>query len=227
VDLNAPRLRYMRQNALELPALTLLPIPFLELLDKSTSLAPTVEPSPDSPIVRDRLVRRALDIRTAVATGSLNDLDPLSALYLAHIDLSAQQCADKAGQKSWSDAVRSISDDTAAYLNAAQLHELWNKVRTSACYRAITGNERTWADLLAAISQRDAQEIVRFGTELIGAQPPDSEDQLAYLTTVTAAAYLHLGQIAQARSLLHAQLGRIMHPGQFDLALRELAALTR
>src|SRR3984885_4318158 len=59
VDLNAPRLRYMRQNALELPALTLLPIPFLELLDSSTSLAPALEPSPDSPIVRDRLGARA------------------------------------------------------------------------------------------------------------------------------------------------------------------------
>jgi predicted membrane-bound spermidine synthase len=226
VDLNAPRLRYMRQNALELPALTLLPIPFLELLDGSAALAAAVEPSPDSPIVRDRLVRRALDIRTAVATESLNELDPLSALYVAHIDLSAQQCADKAGQKSWSDALRSISDETAAYLNAVELQELWNKVRASACYRATTGGQRTWADLLAAISQRDAQGIVRFGTALIGAQP-DSEDQLAYLTTVTAAAYVHLGQIAQARSLLQAQMGRITHPGQFDLALRDLAALTR
>ena len=227
VDLNAPRLRYMRQNALELPALTLLPIPFLELLDSSTSRAATVEPSPDSPIVRDRLVRRALEIRTAVSTGSLNNLDPLSALYLSHIDLSAERCADKAGQKTWSDALRNISDETAAYLNAAELQELWSKVRTSPCYRVMSGNERAWADLLAAISQRSAPEIVRFGTELIGPQTPDSEDQLAYLTTVTAAAYVHLGQIAEARSLLHAQLGRIRHSGQFDLALRDLAALTR
>jgi spermidine synthase len=227
VDLNAPRLRYMRQNALELPALTLLPIPFLELLDRSTARAPTVEPSPDSPIVRDRLVRRALEISTAVSTGSLNDLDPLSALYLSHIDLSAERCADKAGQKAWSDAVRNISDETAAYLNAVELQQLWSKVRSSPCYRTMTGSERTWADLLAAISQRDAPQIVRLGTELIGPQTPDSEQELAYLTTVTAAAYLHLGQIAAARSLLDAQLGRIGHAGQFDLALRDLVALTR
>jgi spermidine synthase len=227
VDLNAPRLRYMRQNALELPALTLLPIPFLELLDRATSPAATVEPAPDSPIVRDRLVRRALEIRTAVSTGSMNNLDPLTASYLSHIDLSAQRCADEAGHKTWSDAVRNISDDTAAYLNAVELQELWSKVRTSPCYRAVTGNDRTWADLLAAISQRNAADIVTFGTELIGAQTPDSEDQLAYLTTVTAAAYLHQCQVAQARSLLHAQLGRISHARQFDLALRVLAALTQ
>jgi predicted membrane-bound spermidine synthase len=227
VDLNAPRLRYMRQNALELPALTLLPIPFLELLDGSVPRAATVEPSPNSPIVRDRLVRRALEIATAVSTGSLDNLDPLSALYLSHIDLSGKRCADKAGQKAWAEALRNISDDTAAYLNALELQPLWNKVRSSACYHDATGEDKTWADLLAAIAQRNALQIVKSGTELIGAQTPQSENELAYLTTVTAAAYLHLGQVDGARNLLQAQLGRIRQAGQFDLALRDLLALTR
>jgi spermidine synthase len=227
VDLNAPRLRYMRQDARELPALTLLPVPFLELLEGSAARGPTVEPSPDSPIVRDRLVRRALAIRAAVASDSMDNLDPVSASYLSHIDLSAQRCADKDGQKTWSDAIRNISDDTAAYLNALELQPLWNKVKASACYRNASGEDKAWADLLAAISQRDAPQIVKFGSELIGPQTPDAENQLAYLITVTAAAYLHMGQAAEARSLLQAQVGRIRHPGQFDLALRDLVAQTR
>jgi hypothetical protein len=189
--------------------------------------APTVEPLPDSPIVRDRLVRRALAIHAAVASGNMDNLDPVSASYLAHIDLSAQRCADKDGQKTWSDAIRNISDDTASYLNALELQPLWNKVRASACYRAASGEDRVWADLLAAISQRDAPQIVKFGGELIGPQTPDAENQLAYLTTVTAAAYLRLGEVAGARGLLQAQVGRIRHPGQFDLALRDLLAQTR
>jgi hypothetical protein len=36
-----------------------------------------------------------------------------------------------------------------------------------------------------------------------------------------------MGEIAQARSLLQAQWPRFNHAGQFDLALRELLALTR
>ncbi len=177
--------------------------------------------------MRDRLVRRALEIRAAVASGSLDNLDPLTALYLSHIDLSSQRCADTAGQKAWGDAIRNISDDTAAYLNALELQPLWIKVKSSACYRDASGNDKAWADLLAAISQRDAPQIVKFGSELIGPQTPDAENQLAYLTTVTAAAYLHMGQVAAARGLLQAQLGRIRHSGQFDLALRDLLAQTR
>ncbi|MGA2862060.1 MAG: spermidine synthase [Steroidobacteraceae bacterium] len=227
VDLNAPRLRYMRENALELPALTLLPIPFLELLDGSAPRGATVEPAANSAIFRDRLVRRALEIRRAVSIGSLDDLDPLSASYLARIDMSRDRCAAKPAQNTWKNAVRNISDDTSAYLNPAELEEIWIKVMSSPCYRDVTGEHKTWADLLAAISQRNAPEIVKLGTELLGPHPSNAEDELAYLTTVTAAAYVRMGEIAQARNLLQAQWRRFNHAGQFDLALRDLLALTQ
>ena len=233
VDLNAPRLRYMRENALELPALTVLPVPFLELLGGSAPPpGPTAEPAANSVLFRDRLVRRALEIRRAVATGSLNDLDPLSALYLSRIGMSRDRCAADAPQDPWAIAVRSISDATAAYLNPAELEEIWIQVVSSPCYRDATGERRTWADLLAAISRRNAPQIVQLGSELLGSQPSASAPtasagDLAYLTTVTAAAYIRMGEIAQARSLLQAQWRRIDHAGQFDLALRELLALTQ
>ncbi len=137
------------------------------------------------------------------------------------------RCAADSAQNAWKDAVRNISDETAAYLTPAELDGIWNKVMSSACYRDVTGEHKTWADLLAAVSHRNAPEIVRFGTELLGSHPSDSEDDLAYLTTVIAAAQVRMGAIAQARSLLQAQWPRLNHPGQFDLALRDLAALTR
>jgi spermidine synthase len=227
VDLNAPRLRYMRKNALELPALTLLPIPFLELLDGSAPPGPTAEPATNSVLLRDRLVHRALEIRRAVAIASLDDLDPLSASYLSRIDMSRDRCAAEAAQNTWNIAVRNISDDTAAYLNRAELEQIWQKVTSSACYREATGEQRAWADLLAAISRRSAPDIVRLGTGLLASDSTNSAADLAYLTTATAAAYIRMGEMAQARSLLQAQWGRIDHAGQFDLALRELLALTR
>jgi len=227
VDLNAARLRYMGQNAIELPALTVLPIPFLELLDDSAPRGPTVEPAANSALFRDRLVRRALEIRRAVSSGSLNSLDPLSASYLSRIDMSRDRCATKEGLDAWKAAVRNISDDTAAFLNPLELEELWNKVMSSPCYRDVPGEHKTWADLLAAISHRNAPEIVKLGRELLGSHTSHSEDELAYLTTITVAAQVRMREIAQARSLLQAQWRRFNHAGQFDLALRDLAALTR
>ncbi len=227
VDLNAPRLRYMRETAIGLPALTVLPMPFLELLDGEAPRFATVEPAANSALFRDRLVRRALDIRRAVSSESLDDLDPLSAANLWRIDTNRNGCAAEATQTAWKSAVRNISDETAAYLTSAELDGIWNKVMSSACYRDVTGEHKMWADLLAAVSHRDAPQIVKFGTELLGAHRPDSQDDLAYLTTVTAAAQVGMGEIAQARSLLQAQWPRLNHPGQFDLALRDLVALTR
>ena len=62
VDLNAPRLRYMRENAIELPALTVLPIPFLELLDGA---------APRGPTARARREQRTVS-GSSGATGSRN-----------------------------------------------------------------------------------------------------------------------------------------------------------
>jgi hypothetical protein len=228
VDLNAPRLRYMRENALELPALTILPIPFLELIEGGAApQGPTLEPVAESAMFRDRLVRRALDVRSAATSGSLDNLDPASATYLSRIDMSQERCAAGAAQDTWKVAVRNISDYTTAYLTPPELTEIWHKVLSSPCYRDVPGEHTIWADLLAAVSQRDAPQIVRFGTLLLGQPSANSAEEFAYLTTVTAAAYVRMGEPEQARDLLQAQLRRFKRAGQFDFALRELVALTQ
>src|SRR6202043_2398483 len=141
VDLNAPRSRYMNENAVELPALTVLPIPFLELLDGATPRGPTIAPAANSAMYRDRMLRRALEIRRAVASDSLDNLDPLSARYLWLIDMNRERCAAKEGQNEWQNAVRNISDYTAVYLNARELEGIWNKAISSPCYRDVPRSE--------------------------------------------------------------------------------------
>ncbi len=225
VDLNAPRLRYLGANALELPALTVLPVPFVELIGGAVRREPTAAPTANSALVRDRFVQRAVAIRDAVASGSLDGLDPFSARYLWLIGARAEQCAQLQTQQDWEEAARNISDATVAYLNASELREIWQKVRSSPCYQVVSEQEQIWVDLYAAIAQRDAAQIVKLGSALIAAQQPSADD-LSYLTTVTAAAYVRLGEGAQARSLLQAQWPRLKHAGHFDFALRDLVALT-
>jgi hypothetical protein len=80
---------------------------------------------------------------------------------------------------------------------------------------------------LAAIAHRDSAQIVKLGTELLRSQSSTSEDDVAYLTTVTVTACVRMGDITQARSLLQANWRRFNHAGRFELALRDLLALTR
>jgi spermidine synthase len=93
VDLNAPRLRYLRETAIELPTLTVLPIPFFELLGGAAPQNPMAEPAANSALFRDRLVQRALEVRNGASSGSLDGMDPLAADSLALIDMSGERCA--------------------------------------------------------------------------------------------------------------------------------------
>jgi predicted membrane-bound spermidine synthase len=227
VDLNAPRLRYLRTNAMELPALTVLPIPFLELIDGTVPRGATLQPSPSSGVIRDHLVQRALDIRRALLSGSPDDLDPATARYLWLVGTAGDLCAAAPARTEWQDAVRNISDDTAAYLNPGELEAVWSQVKSSPCYRQATGTSKSWVDLWTAIARRDSPAIVGLGTGLLAPPSADSDSELAYLTTVIAAAEVRMGERTRAQSLLRAQWGRFDHTGQFDFPLRELNAMTR
>ncbi len=226
VDLHAPRSRYLKENAMELPALSLLPIPFLELLDEGEPHGDTLEPAANSAVIRDRLVQRALDIRRALMSRSLDNLDPASARYLWLIHTGREPCAAGDAQAAWSDAVRNLSDDTAAYLNSRELEAIWTEILASPCYREIMPDQRAWVDLFAAIARRDASATVRLGTRLLAQPSARSQNDLAYLTAVTAVAYFKLGERREAHSLLESQRSKLSHAGPFDLALRDLRALT-
>ncbi len=225
IDLNAPRSRFLRETAIDLPALTVLPIPFFELLGAPAAAGPTVEPDAGSALFRDGLVRRALQIRDAAASGDLNGLDPITARLLSRIDLSRERCAEESGRQEWQDAARGISDATASYLTAAELQPLWLKISASPCYQLAGEERRAWVDLWAAIAQRDAPRIEQLGTRLLGSPAVDLEDDLTYLTVVSTAAQIRRGEKAAARQLLAAQWPRIHHDGKFAFALLDLRAI--
>jgi hypothetical protein len=224
VDLNAPRLRFIGARATELSDLTILPIPILELLDSDASRGPTIEPSANSTLHRDNLVQKARAIRSAMLDGYPTSPDMASANDLMLIDSGRDRCADAGIQNAWIMAVQNISDFTATYLTPTELEGIWNKVKSSPCYQSVTTEQKTRVELLAAISRRDAPNIAKFGTDLLGRQASNSGADLAYLSTVTAAAYIRMGQIAPAHNLLEEHWDKIDHSGPYRLSLFSLRA---
>jgi spermidine synthase len=228
VDLNAPRLRFMGANATELPRLTVMPVPFLEFLEgDGWPQGPTVEPSANSTLVRDGAVRAALAIRRGILGGALKDLGPWIASDVLLIDAARDGCTDPGAQNAWKTAARSISDRTAAYLSAVELEAIWNRITSSLCYRAAAVEQKKWVDLFAAIARRNSSDIVNFGSDLIRSPAPITEADLAYLTTVTAAAYVRMGQVEPARSLLKEQSKKLNQSEPYWFPLLDLLALTQ
>jgi spermidine synthase len=226
VDLNAPRLRFMWQNAFELTALTYMSVPFLDVLRADSSAGPTLEPSERSRLRRDVRIRRALAIRRALSSGRLDTLDASAAVNVLLIDTSAERCSDPEVQVAWQRAVQGISAWTAAYLSPSEQAEIWSSIKSTPCYREASGAHKDWADLLAAVSARSAADIVPLGKQLLGTPASLTKDELTFLTTVMVTAYIRIGQMPEARSLLIDNWDRLNHEGEMALSLRELLALT-
>jgi predicted membrane-bound spermidine synthase len=226
IDLNAPRARYLRQTAIDLPALTVLPIPVLELLGGAVPPNPTVEPADNSAVFRDGLVRRAIRIRDAMASGDVNGLDPESARSISRLSLSRERCGSADGQAEWLATVAGLSDATASYLSREELAPMWLKIEATPCFASLAGEARAQVELLAAIARRDAATVARLGTQLLAASAAESDERVTYLTVATVAACVRSGDLAQGRAVLQAQWPRVHGSDKFGFALRDLAAIT-
>jgi hypothetical protein len=226
VDLNAPRLRFMSDNALELPRLTTLPAPIQDLLrHREATAGTTLQPSNRSPLLRDAQVKRALAIHHALTQGVFGDLDPLSAMNLLILRTSVDKCSDPNVQATWKVAAANIGTLTASYLDPTELADMWNNIKATPCYRDTSGEHKAWADLFAVVAARDPQEIVSQGKRLLERPSPLTRNDLTYLTSTMAAAYIRTGQMENARNLLAAQWDRLDFAGDFSLSLREMQAL--
>jgi len=227
IDLNAPRLRFMGLNALELPALTMLSVPVQDLLAADTPVGATDEPSNHSQLARHARVRRAMAVRHALSGGQLDGLDAISASTVLLLRTSAAQCADPKVQDTWKTAARNVGTMTASFLSPAELGDLWSAVKSTPCYRDFNGAHRVWADLLAAVAGRNSAEIVALGTRLMEVSASLERGERTYIVTAMSTAYVHLGQLPQARELLITQWDKLDHRGEFALSLRELLALAQ
>jgi hypothetical protein len=225
VDLNAPRLRFLTKDAFDLPRLTLLPAPILDMLRADGPTGPTLEPSRLSVLQRDKNVRRALAIRRALTSGKLDDLNASTAAWLRLAVTSGEACTDLAGQNAWTASIQAVSSMTASYLSPTELADVWSRIKETPCYREATSDQRGWADLLAAVAARDTGEIVRLGARLLRQPGGLDKDDLNYLTTVVATALLRRGEAQHARALLAAVWNQLDHSGQLSFSLKELLAL--
>jgi spermidine synthase len=226
VDLNAPRLRFMNRNAIELPSLLVAPVPVVDFLDADRIRSGAHVPSINSSMTADVLSRQALVTRDAVISGRLEYLAHPASIEVAAIHLAREQCADADVRRAWRAAVRKIADYTTAHLSGGELDPMWSRVAATPCYRESSGVERQWADLLAAVARRDAAAIVRSGTLFLEQPDPALFADREYIVTALAAAHLQLGEVARARAAL-ASLPPGSERQAYRLALWQLTALVQ
>ena len=227
VDANAARLRFTQREASELVRLSVLPVPMIEMLASGDWAGAPIMASGKGTLERDDSVRTARQVRGAIVSGKLDGLSPVMARDVLLATLS-EPCSDPHTLEVWRRAIRSVGSNTVAYLTPDESQPMWEKVKTSTCYRASAGSARTWADLLLALGARDSSAIMQSGLSLLAAQGPESlnAEELEFVLTATATAQIGSGPPAEARALLEAQWPRLSFSEAYRLPLIKLRALS-
>ena len=190
VDLNAPRMRFLRRNALTLSELTRDKMPVMELLGEP-ALAPGAQLSTNVHFYeRQDLVQSALKIRNALTTGDLGPLPPSIAKDVLTVGTSAERCSARGVDDTWFAAATSLIGNTTPALAPADLQPVWQAIESSPCHASATPMQRQRLDFLRAVAMRDRDTIIALGSAALQDRkslPP--EGRVEVLVAVSASLF--------------------------------------
>ncbi len=206
LSLNAPKSRYLLENALIFNQLHLAPIPVLEMLDRQIRVGDT--PATQSatfevPLFQQQghRIAQALSGQQAISREYLDKAAPDAQLLMRELAVSAPQpLADE--------LVRSILLDIASAVNphvpTAQAVAMWHHLAQQPGYPLLSELTRNWFALHQAIAERDALAMTEFATRLLQTIPKESltAPEAAYLVGAGLVGHLAKGENVKASALL-------------------------
>ncbi len=225
VDLNAPRMRFLKRNALELVTLSLQPVPLAEIFG-----APLTQPSTDSPLSARYFMRhrKAMEARATLRALQAQDdsiAPPDTRAALAALRPTSADCASPAGRADWLAATYALAVATTPFLTTAERMPLWQAVGTHACAAGLDPAQAAWLGLLEGAGRGDTPAIAAMGEKLFtGGQPNLTGAQLIEALLMTVSAKTVIGQQEDAQALLNAYLPTLRNPGDYRLALQLVVA---
>jgi len=221
VDLNAPRMRFLGRDALELVQLGMLPVPLAEIYGQPLTQAPS-----DSQISAHFFTRHAMALQARTLLHAVAAKDPAQAPedmrdYVAALLVPASECSSDEGRASWLNAVHGIAGRTTPFMTVAERLPLWETVRAQSCASTLTPAESAWLSVLEACGRGTTADIAAAGEKMFTAPLAKlSGNQIMEALIATAAAKTAIGQHAEAQALLGAYVGMLQNAGDYGLALR-------
>ncbi|MCC7487268.1 MAG: hypothetical protein IT529_20020 [Burkholderiales bacterium] len=205
LDLNAPRLRFLRSEATELPELGSLHAPIVSALDAAPA------PRPASGAAAPDYRRGEATRRARYALGFLlagNAPEPVNIPYALQKDLELVklrllQCVEPERHDSWLHALFQVASATIPYLAARERRALFAAIAASPCMAQVPPEPRRWIVLFHAVAAGDHGLAAATGEDLL--ERPAAALRTAgsrrHLLAVAMAANLALDRRSRAREL--------------------------
>jgi hypothetical protein len=228
LDLNAPRLRYLKAEATELLALGSEHSVLVALFDNAPPARPASHAGgPDFEKTEGlRKARYAAEfLLSALPREPLNIPHALQKdLELVHLRLV--RCAEPVTYDSWLHALYQVGVATISYLPAIEARALWQKLAWSRCSAALPPDQRRWLTLFKAVVERDAPMMAAAGEDLLASPVAGLESAASrrYLLAVTVAGHLVQGKRSTALALLERYEREAKVKNKLDIGLRFLLA---
>lgn len=206
VEINAPRVRFMKGEAVEFPALGIYPLPLIEMLDKDASAWLPEQLTPVSSWRYDK-VREAMAIRSALS-GASAEQPGLPAPTAARIEqwrARLQGCASGRDDEA-AEALHEIARSTLAYLDRQGLRAMWHTPVWLPCQDRLGGRLK----LYRAVADRQAPAMLAAAEAALG-RIDDSPTWRRYALDAGLLAANSLGDAGAVRRLWE-QYGWSLYP---------------
>ena len=225
VDLNAPRFRFLRRNALPLGGMNLRPFPLLQLLGEPESKTRAGGTAGGPFYFRAEQVNQAAAIRAAIETGQIRALSLSEAKDIIALRIPAERCSDGGVTDTWYGAVKSIAAHTTPHMPPADLAPIWAAIRGSACFSRLSPQLHAWVEYLGFVANRDRANIITNGIALLKDDAARTPDVRSDLVIAIAASQLGSNDDQGLARLVEAELPFIQNRVETgDLPMRLIQA---
>ena len=225
LDQNAAQARFLEESARELVGFSHIPIPTLEMLDRSSVRreATNVTPSPFLETAQE--TSAAMGLRDYFRTGrfgSRNVRDDLKQ----NAELLRKSCRGTAAMDPDGrlGSAFTLSVAMIPYLSSAELAPFWHTLETGACSTDRDSFEWQWYALFKAVGRRDGQGMLQGARTLLASRNYLILPERKYLLAAGMVGALAQGEQAAARELWDRYRTAAFGEGSPDLLFRLLAA---
>ncbi len=169
LDLNAAKARFMGASMTEaINNLAMTPVPALEMLGREAARG-SVTGAARPWLRKAELTQQALALRAYLLEGRHEQLDqvPLASRSNAQmVRMLAIECVSSLSAVSV-DQLYEAAMALMPFLAREELRGVWDKLKTSPCAARLGESQRAWLALFAAVSERDAGNMVRLAETLL------------------------------------------------------------
>jgi hypothetical protein len=228
LDLNAPRLRFLRSEATDIVALGMTHAPIVALFDSAPPRRnATAGAGADYRKGEEtRKARHALSVLLSDVPPEPVNIPHTLQKDLEIVEIRLLRCEEPEKYDSWLHALFQVGMATIPYLSDEESRSLWRRIAASRCVAALPAEQRRWVVLLKAVAERDLDRMAATGEELLAhpAAALESAASRRYLLSVTMAANLALDKGERARALWQRYEREMKGDGPLSIELRFVVA---